>query len=165
MDFKPNNIYLTSLFIILLFNVVYMAMTPNFNIFNLSIGLFTGLLISALASGVISGIKLFGSGLDGVSVKIVFGIATLINILFSIPIGNDPQAIPIINSIANSALGVFSPLAYTSNGFQIGLGLGTSILNIFVGTDPFIFLGYLFVWLLIFANLISGLVIIIGSGN
>jgi hypothetical protein len=80
----------------------------------MTIGALVGLAASAVAVGVISGISILGSGLNTASVKIIFGMATLINILFKVDLGMGAEK---------------------GGSFQIGLGLASNIVSVFSPTE------------------------------
>lgn len=130
-----KGIFLTGFAILLLFNFIYCTANPDAtNV--MFVGAVTGLLASSVAVGVISGVTILGTGLTGESVKILFGISSLLNMLFQVNVG----------------------------GFPVGIGLITNILNVFP-TDEFMGIGYFVVSSLTIVILASGVMILIGSGE
>lgn len=128
-------VFLSCLSVLLIFNWIYVAMYPSVT-WNLTVGAVTGFVGTILALGIISGIQLFGSGLSGTSIKIIFGVGTLLNILFQITIG----------------------------GFPIGMGLANNVLSSFSGGD-IIGIGYFLTTIICIITIVSGLMVIIGGGG
>lgn len=133
---SAHGIFITGAIILLFFNLFYISMYPQ-TAWSLTMGTVTGFIATILAVGVISGFNLLGSGLTGASVKILFGGASLLNILFQINIAGFPVGM----GLANNLLGSF-----TTSSFLEGLGFFLSLI----------------LTLIIF---ISGIIIIIGSGD
>lgn len=130
-----KGVFIPVFLIILLFNMIYVNMTPE-TTYNIYLGAITGLLASTIAVGIIGGVQILGSGLNSESIKILFGTSTLLNVLFQIQI----------------------------SGFPIGIGLATNIVDIFTESD-FIGIGFFLSTALALLALISGLIIIVGGSD
>ena len=132
---KAGSIFLSIMLVLIIFNFMYIQTLPD-KTNMIVLGAIMGLVSSVLVIGVVGGIQILGTGLNGESIKIMFGVGTLLNILFQINIG----------------------------GFPIGLGLINNLLNTFVGGDLW-GLGYLLATSIAIMALLSGLMIILGSGE
>ena len=95
-----EEVFITILSGLVLFNFVYVMGNPDID-WNLGIGALTGMLATIIATGIISGIQIFGSGLNPESIKIIFGVCSLLNILFQINVGGFPVGIGLINNLFN----------------------------------------------------------------
>jgi hypothetical protein len=104
---------------------------------DLTIGFLTGTIATILAVGVISGIQILGSGLNSASIKIIFGIASLLNVMFQIDIA----------------------------GFPLGLGLANNLISSFPATDFLSTFGFLIATGLCVITLISGLMVLTGGSE
>ncbi len=130
-----KSIFITGLAILIIFNFIYCTMTPD--VVNIMyVGALTGLIASVVATVILAGINVFGTGLTGESIRIVFSISTLLNMLFKISIA----------------------------GVSIGIGLINNILEIFTPTQ-FAGIGYFISSTLSIMILASGLMVIIGGGD
>jgi len=101
-----------------------------------TIGAITGFMVLILGIGIISGIQVLGSGLNGESIKIMFGCGALLNVLFQINIAN----------------------------FPIGMGLVTNVLACFDGTE-FLGLGIIITSIMGVMAFVSGLIVITGGST
>ena len=134
---KAQSIFLTTFTIILLF-ASFKFMMGEEDIFTTIIGGITGLIISAVVTVVIGSINVLGSGLSSSGVKILFGVATILNLLFQLQIANLP----------------------------IGIGLANILLNSFNPNAGILaFFGWLISFILTFTALVSGLIMLIKGGE
>lgn len=124
--------------VMFIFNVFYVIMQPD-ALFTVTIGAVTGFVASILAVGVISGLNILGSGLNSASIKILFGTASLLTMMFSIPIA----------------------------GFPLGMGLATNIIAVFGASgDTFgQLIGFMLGTGLAVMTIVSGLMVMMGSGE
>lgn len=128
-----KGVFLTMVTILILFNAIYVIASPEAsNIMYL--GALTGLISTVLAVGVISGIQFLGSGLNSESIRIIFSVGAILNMLFRISIA----------------------------GFPVGIGLVNNIMSIFSPTD-FAGLGYFAVSIISIITLISGIITVVGG--
>lgn len=127
-----TEIFISVMIILLIFNVYYVFSFPE-STWNLTVGAITGFLAVILTIGIISGIQVLGSGLSESSIKILFGVGSLLNVLFQINIG----------------------------GFPIGLGLVSNVLSVF-GME-FFGLGMILTSILGILAFVSGLIIVTGG--
>lgn len=127
-----QNTFITVMCVLLIFNVIYALSNPDVGV-DLLLGGALGLITTGLVAGVVSGINILGSGLTGVSVRLLFGVATLMNILFKINIA----------------------------GFDIGLGLASNVIEV-LGTE-LMGLGLIAGGLLAMLGLATGLMMVIGG--
>lgn len=128
-----KGIFITITSILLIFNFIYCSAKPDV-INSMYVGALTGLVSTVLAVGVISGVQILGSGLNSESIKIIFGVGCILNMLFRINIA----------------------------GFPLGIGLCNTILDAFPSTE-FIGIGYFISSTLAMLALISGLLSIMGG--
>ena len=133
---KAQSIFLTTFTIILLFASFKFLMGTE-NIFDTIIGGIFGLIISAVVSVILGSINILGSGLSSSGVKILFGVATILNLLFQFQIANLP----------------------------VGIGLANILLESFNPSDPFGFWGWLFSLILTLTSLVSGLLMLVKGGE
>lgn len=129
---QAQEVFIGIMIILLIFNVYYTFTFAN-AVWDLTIGVITGFIILVLATGVIAGITVFGSGLSTASIKILFGCGALLNLLFQIDI----------------------------SGFPVGLGLATNVLTVF-GSE-FMGLGVIIVSVMAITALASGIITITGG--
>ena len=132
---KAGSIFLSIMLVLIIFNFMYIQTMPD-KVNMVVLGGIMGLVSSVLAIGVVGGIQILGSGLNGESIKIMFGVGTLLNVLFQINIGGFPLGLGLINNLS----GAFS----TGDLWGLGYFLASSIGIV---------------------GLISGLMIILGSGD
>ena len=132
---KAQAVFISSILVLSLFNFIYVSSTPE-KINNMSLGAITGSMVLIISIAVIGGFTLFGSGLSSASVKIIFGVGALLNILFKIDI----------------------------SGFPIGLGLMNNIFEVFTCGD-LLGLGLFIATIFSIITLVSGLIIIIGGAG
>lgn len=128
-----KGVFLTIFSIFLVFNFFYLSMYPETSL-DMYTGAVLGLIGTVIATGIIGGISILGSGLNSESIKIIFGAGTLFNLLFNIEI---PQL-----------------------GLNIGLGLATNIISLFDSGD-ILNLGFISTTALSLIALVSGLMVII----
>jgi hypothetical protein len=129
MGMKSGAIFLGGLLVMFIFNVFYVVMQPE-ALWDLTAGAITGFIASILAIGVISGINILGSGLSGTSVRLLFGISSLLTMMFSIPIAGFPLGM----GMANNMINTFSESGdsfITTVGFLLGIGI--SVMTIVSG--------------------------------
>lgn len=109
-----GSIFLSGMLILLIFNWMYIQTTTLVNTIILSS--LVSLLAGIILLGVITGITVFGTGLDSASIKILFGAGALMNILFQIPLGvNWGIGLGLINNMVNA-------FSIEGSGFGIGIG-------------------------------------------
>ena len=130
-----TSMFLSSLFLMFVFNVGYIMANPS-AVNNMLLGSITGTLSVVVSVGVISGIQILGSGLNSMSIKIIFGITALLNMLFQVDV----------------------------LGFPIGLGLVNNLINVFNPTDM-LGLGFFFASGLAIMSVVSGIIIVLGGGS
>ncbi len=131
--FKMKSVFVVIFTIFLIFNVFYVIMYPTTtNV--MTVGAVTGLVGTIIGTAVIGGIQIFGSGLNSESVKIVFGVGTLLNLLFRIEF-------PQLN-------------------INLGLGLATNIIDVFTTGDLYN-IGFYFASGMALIGLVSGLMVIV----
>lgn len=130
---KAGEIFISSIVTLSIFNFIYVSSTPS-KINNMGIGALTGLLTTIIAVGIISSIQILGSGLNSASIKIIFGVGFLVNILFKVEIG----------------------------GLPIGLGLMNNLYEVFMAGD-LLGIGFFITTVFSFITLVSGIIIIIGG--
>lgn len=130
---KAGEIFISSIVTLSIFNFIYVSSTPS-KINNMGIGALTGLLTTIIAVGIISSIQILGSGLNSASIKIIFGVGFLVNILFKVEIA----------------------------GFPIGLGLMNNLYEVFM-TGDLLGIGFFITTVFSFITLVSGIIIIIGG--
>jgi len=130
---NPSSLFIFSMLVMLMFNVVYGFASPT-TTFTLIVGAVTGFIATIILVGVVSGIQILGSGLNSASIKILFGVGTILNLLFQVSIA----------------------------GFPVGLGLATTMINAFNSSELF-GLGFLITTILCVMTLASGLMVVIGE--
>jgi hypothetical protein len=134
---KTQAIFMSGIIVLLLFNMVYVVSEPD-ALWTLTVGAVTGFIASVLAVGVISGINILGSGLSGISVKILFGVATILNMLYQVEIA----------------------------GFPLGMGLASNLTAIFTSGDSLLqFFGYLVATVFSIVMLITGVMFVQGGAD
>jgi len=132
---KASETFLGCVIILFTFNILYYMMSPE-QLQLISVGALLGFIAQVVTVGILGGINILGSGLNSQSIKILFGITTLFNILFRIDIG----------------------------GYPIGIGLLNNVFNVFSEGD-FLGFGMIIVTTLGLLTIISGLMIMIGGGE
>jgi hypothetical protein len=134
---RTQAIFMSGIIVLLLFNMVYVVSEPD-ALWTLTVGAVTGFIASVLAVGVISGINILGSGLSGISVKILFGVATILNMLYQVEIA----------------------------GFPLGMGLASNLTAIFTSGDSLLqFLSYLVATVFSIVMLITGVMFVQGGAD
>lgn len=133
---KAQAMFISGLAVLLIFNVVYISLYPSV-IWYATIGALTGFVALILGIGVISGINIFGSGLNSASVKILFGASAILNLLFQINIA----------------------------GFPVGMGLANNLIFSFGTTNFLDSMGFFLSLIFSVMILASGLVIIQGGAD
>ena len=134
---KATGIFLSVMTILLIFNWLYVSAYPtstNIMLF----GAVTGLVTISVVTSIVAGLQVLGSGFNGESIRILFGVTALIQILFSLNF--EIEDIHVI----------------------IGLGLINNLFNAFSGGD-FYGLGYFITTVFAILSLVSGILIIVGS--
>lgn len=114
----PSSIFVTCVMIMIIFNVIYVSAHPDLGN-NMTVGAVTGLVGTALATGILAGIQVLGTGLNDESIKIMFGMGAIVNILFQINIGELPLGL----GLANNMINAFSPSEAGGLGYFIAGGL------------------------------------------
>lgn len=114
-----RSIFLTGLSILIIFNVAYFLSRPAAEqtvlITQMGRDGVIGLIVTVGAVAVLSGTNVLGSGLNTESVKLLFGIATLLNVLFSINFGPIGIGIGLVNPL-------FTVFILGAGGFLMLLG-------------------------------------------
>lgn len=131
---NASTVFMFCMVTLLIFNFIYVSSTPQ-QLQIITIGAVVGFIAEILAIGIIGGVQIFGSGLNPASIRILFGVATLLNLLFQINIG----------------------------GFPIGIGLLNNVFNIFSSGSDFLGLGLFIVTVLGLLTFVSGLLVIVGG--
>ena len=124
--------------VLILFNLGYVWMYPD-TATQIGFGFITGFITTVLAVGVLSGVQVFGSGLSDETIKIIFVVASILNLMFQF-------TIPLVN-------------------VPIGLGLMNNAYNVFVtGTTVSImgYFGFAIILIMSILVLVSGLMIAVG---
>ena len=132
---KAQGIFLGSLMVLVIVNILY-AMSQPSGVWTMTIGAISGFIGLIVGIGVLTGINVFGTGLTGASVKIVFGLASLLNLMFQVEI----------------------------LGYPVGMGLLNTLFNVFAEGDLFL-IGFIVSVVMMFSILGSGLILIMGSGD
>lgn len=134
---KAQAIFLACMFTIFFFNV-FCWLAGVSDLIKDIIGGLIGLIIAGAMGIVLSGINILGSGLTGASVRILFGLATLLVLLFQIPIP----------------------------GFPIGLGLANNLFMTFITIGGFFgTFGFIISFILCTLALISGIIMLVSAGG
>lgn len=128
---NAQEVFISCLMILMLFNIFYIFSDPEIS-WNLTLDVLTGFISGVIANAVITGVSILGSGLNSSSTKIIFGVGSILNLLFQIKIANIP----------------------------IGLGLATNLFGLF-GTE-FFGLGLILISVLALITIVSGLMTILG---
>jgi hypothetical protein len=128
---EKSGILITLIVIMLMFNFIYAVSNPDVTN-NIVLDSLIGLITGSVVTGIISGITLFGSGLNSESVRIIFGITSFMNILFKINL----------------------------SGYQIGLGLGRNMIDAFP-VNAMAGIPYFTCWLLVITVFILGVMMLI----
>jgi hypothetical protein len=128
---EKSEILITLVVIMLMFNFIYAVSNVEITN-NIVLNSLIGLITGSVVTGVISGFTFFGSGLNSESVKIIFGVTSFMNILFKINI----------------------------SGYQIGLGLGSNMIDAFP-VDAMVGIPYFACWLLVITVFILGVMMLI----
>lgn len=132
-----SEIFIGIMTILLVFNWLYVSANPLLTN-TMLLGTVTGLVTTAIIVSIVTGIQVVGSGFNGSSVKILFGVCALLQILFSLNfVIADIQVV-------------------------IGLGLINNLFVAFSGGD-FFGLGFFISTVFGIIALVSGLLVIIGG--
>lgn len=123
--------------ILLVFNWLYVSANPEVTN-SMVLGVVTGLVATSIGISVIAGLQIVGTGLNSASIKIIFGVSTLLQILFS------------LNFVVADVEVV------------LGLGLINNLFNAFSGGDLF-GLGFIISTFFGIIALVSGLFVITGG--
>jgi hypothetical protein len=127
-----SSIFMSCMLILLIFNAFYIMTYPA-SIIRITIGAIVGFLAAILAVG---GLAIFGGlFISGAAVKIVFGAASILNILFQINLGYN---------------------------LPVGMGLASNILSLFPSSE-FLGIGYIVVTFISLIAFVSGLMVIAGG--
>ena len=144
---KAQEIFISSILVLLFFNFIYISSTPN-KVNTMTIGAITGLLTLVIAVGVIGGLQILGSGLNSASIKIIFSVGVLVNIMFRIEMKG------VMITLAGYPL--------TQTHLAIGLGLMNNLYEVFSQGD-LLGIGFFITTVFSIITLVSGLIIIIGG--
>lgn len=160
---NSEDVFLTGMIVLVMVNIfIWGTSIENFSFNNVAFSIISGELVIALTVGVIGGLNILGTGLNSSSTKIIFAVASLMNIMFSIKIGGTGSSFAPPEAGYRPG-GVFS---IDGNGFQFGLGLATNVINLFSNSaNDFYGLGYMISWLFALVVFASGLIIIIRSSS
>lgn len=152
---NKESIFFSCVMIIIIFNVGYYLISPNINIWYITIGATTGFFVSALVTGVSASVQVEGSGISDTGIRLIFSTMAILTVLFRVEI-------PITWSSVLSIIG----LIFKFNSIPLGIGLlYPNMTNIFLLNDgnPFTMFGMLIVTVLAFMTVISGLLIAVGG--
>jgi hypothetical protein len=111
-----SSVFLSGMLILLLFNWVYVQ-TLAIPINTIVLGAITGFLASIISVAILSGIQVLGTGLDSASIKILFGVGSLLNILFQVNIAGFPIGLGLMNNMMDA-------FSFASDSGTFGLSLG-----------------------------------------
>lgn len=154
---RPSELLISVMAILMVFNFIYIAAFPD--IANTMIlGSIIGLVVTVLIVCIVGGVQVLGSGLSGTSIKMIFGIAILFNILFQI---NLPSWIFGIISVVATVAGYG---INTNLSIPIGMGLTNNIFNAFANGDLW-GLGFFVATTLSIVALVSGIMVIMGASG
>jgi hypothetical protein len=130
-----SSFFLSGALMMILINFFYLSFDSTVASI-MFLGAIVGLIVEAFVIGTIAGIQFMGTGLNSASVKIIFGVSTLINCLFQVNVAGVP----------------------------VGIGLANNILTMFSESDVMGF-GWLITGTLTMMTLISGLVLLTGGSD
>ena len=134
-----EEIFISCLVILLLFNVFVVYTEPEYSsVLDMNL---VSIVVTGLALAVLSSITIFGSGLSDSATKIIFATIIILNVLFQVDLYLDPW------------IGHFS----------IGLGLATTMNDVFATYGDVMGLGALISGTLSFVTLFSGILIVSGD--
>lgn len=136
MEWRASAVFITCMVIFIMFNVFYVMVYPE-TINLLDMSWITSVIPLIVAAVLLTGIEVLGTGIRGTSIKLLFGILALINIMFQINIG----------------------------GYPVGLGLAQNMLLVFSTMGDWFGIGFFITMGLILASLASGMMLILGSGE
>jgi hypothetical protein len=111
-----SSVFLSGMLILLLFNWVYVQ-TLAIPINTIVLGAITGFLASIISVAILSGIQVLGTGLDSASIKILFGVGSLLNILFQVNIAGFPIGLGLMNNMMDA-------FSFAPDSGTFGLSLG-----------------------------------------
>jgi len=132
---NASETFLGCIIVLFALNILYYFITPE-SLMLITVGGLLGFISQVIAVGILGGIQILGSGLNSQSIKILFGVTTLFNILFRIDLA----------------------------GYPVGIGLLNNVFNIFSEGD-FLGFGTLIVTTLGLLTIITGLMILTGGGE
>lgn len=102
--------------IMLMINIIYYFENPS-NVFSMVGGGIASVILGILTIGSISGVQIMGSGISDESLRLIFGMAFMLNVIFSLNIGGFQIGLGLMNNV----------YYYFSNGNDIFGGIGTVI--------------------------------------
>lgn len=148
-----SGVFMGCLIVLVIANIFIVSADP-LTIYDMTIGAISSILVGAFAAVIIGALSPNSS-----SVRIAFGLCAMLLLVIAIPISltGDFVRPTLINRLLGNAN---KPISIN---FQIGVGLGTNVLNVFATTGDIYGLGYIFTVLLIFITIMSGLVTIVVS--
>lgn len=135
---NASSVFIFSVLTLILFNVAYGFANPDY-VFDVLVSGVLGFVLVVLAVVSVASLQVLGSGINDAGVKIVFGVGSLINLLFRISL--------------------------TFFGFpvgEVGIGLASTLLTVFDASD-FMGLGYITATAFSLIVIVSGLIIITGG--
>ncbi len=131
-----EEIFISCLDILLLFNIFVVFTDPSYSsVLSMSM---VSIIVTGLVVAILSSITIFGSGLSDSATKIIFASIILLNVLFQVDFYYDPY-IP---------------------HFVIGLGLASTINNVFTAYGDVMGIGALIASTLSFITFFSGIMIV-----
>lgn len=140
IQLNDRSIFLSICGILFIYNVAYLLNRPPVEqtalIEQMLFGGVVAMIVTVGGIAIIAGTTIVGSGLNSESIRILFGIGTILNLLFQIPLGT----------------------------FSVGIGLVNPVFALFLnsGSGFLAFIGFIVATGLALAALISGLMMITG---
>lgn len=131
---EAKSVFLSMVIITIILNIIYISTTPAV-IWTMAVGTVVGMIVTAVTTILLSGIKIMDSGISDTALSYVFTTSLLLNICFSINI----------------------------YGFSIGLGLMNNVFIMFGGTTLF-GLGAIITGIFTAVIFITGIMVITGGG-
>lgn len=100
---EAKETFITILIILILFNISYILSLPATEqatyLTQMAYGSITGLIATVAVITIATGVQIFGSGLNSESIRLLFAIGTILNILFQISFGPLSVGIGLINPL------------------------------------------------------------------
>lgn len=101
---NSSGLFISCFIIIITFNLFYVTVNPT-EVYNLTIGGVSGFVVQILGIAILSGVNALGSGLNAQSTKIIFGVGTILNILFQLQFWEITLGFGLINNLINAFSG------------------------------------------------------------